>query len=120
VHLYILCTHPPDAYEFGLQDKNGALLPGTAQPDGSLLYTCTLNVQVEGERVNFTGAYAHGTPADRFLYLSTRGVDGAWVRRIKIPLSGITPAQIDSGESLATTVDGRAAARVKVAWSGRT
>ncbi len=104
---------------FGLQDKNGALVPGQSAPDGTLIFRCELTVK-DSDTPVFTGMFAHGTPQDRFLYLSCRHVDPSqgWVRRIKIPLNGITPAQAEQAQNsaLETTVDGRQAARVAVDW----
>jgi len=72
--LTLVCHDPPPAerdgqtMEFGAQDKAGTLHP-------------------------------HGPPAGRFCYLGYRPVGStAWVRRWKIPLAGITSAQVASAQ----------------------
>jgi hypothetical protein len=48
---------------------------------------------------NFLGEFTQGPPAARFVYVNSGQAAGQavtpWSRRAKIPLAGITPAQID-------------------------
>lgn len=48
---------------------------------------------------NFLGEFTQGPPAARFVYVNSGHAAGqagtTWSRRAKIPLTGITPAQID-------------------------
>jgi hypothetical protein len=75
---------------------------------------------------NFSGALTHGTPADRFLYLSQRSPDGpeaAWIKRIKVPLKSITWEQVAAAarqptSRLACTVDGGGSGTVKLIGTG--
>lgn len=126
LHLRIIVTDPPpDTYNgkpaiFGLQDKNGALTPGAATPDGNLLFECDLKVSGDGDFAKLTGQWAHGTPQDRFLYLGYRLVDSqAWIFRIKVPVSAIPMTLINESSVLETTVDGRKPARAKVNWTAK-
>jgi len=64
--------------------------------------TFTASVRVErkppSNNPNFLGPYAHGTPQQRFLYLSWSGVsngDRKMFRRAKLQLGGITWDDID-------------------------
>jgi hypothetical protein len=125
----IFCMHPPAAMnsgkpaEFGLQDKTGALTAGRPLPDGTLAFHVAVSI-TDDDPPKFSGKHAHGTPGERFIYLSYRyvGVTNEWIKRIKIPLKTITAAQIQSLKSDATTtlaarVDGRLSATVPVVWS---
>lgn len=114
LHLQIDVIDPPqlapnEPVQFGLQDKNGSLTPGTPQPDGSLRFACDLQVTLKGDTPNFLGAFAHGTPQDRFLYLTWKNThSGQIIQRIKIKLASITAAQVEaalqSGKSLRASV----------------
>lgn len=114
LHLQIDVIDPPrlapdDAVQFGLQDKNGSLTPGAPQPNGSLRFECDLQGTLKGDTPNFLGMWAHGTPQDRFLYLTWKNrADGRIIQRIKVKLASITAAQVDaalqSGKSLCASV----------------
>jgi hypothetical protein len=97
---------------FGLQDSKGEVSPGSVQ--SGEVQTFDFVVEVKELEVVFTGAFAHGPAAGRFLYLSWRreGVqENPWGRRIKIPLAGIDWAKIRAaekpGKRLAADVIGR-------------
>lgn len=115
-------TNPPAATvngrptEFGLQDKAGKLMPGTAAADGSLVFECILKAS-ESDPPNFTGPYAQGTKQERFLYLGYRlAGETAWIKRIKVMLGSITAEQVAQGSVLQTEVDGRRVARFTASW----
>ncbi|MDX1991226.1 MAG: DUF5990 family protein [bacterium] len=125
ITLRMICIHPPEfdnaTTYFGLQDKANDLQPGTPRADGALEFTCTLSAaqQPGSGSPNFTGSFAHGTPAERFLYLSLGTNEGGawnWLRRIKVPLKAITWELVEAAHTrvLQTTVDGRQAATVKL------
>ena len=121
IQLQIICPNPPPtecgglaANRFGLQDKKGVLDIGTTQADGSRLFTCTVEVKLSEDILDFSGAVVQGTKGSRFLYLSWAYDAGSWARRIKIPLSTITPKQIQIGSVLQTVIeDGRTSGAVK-------
>ena len=122
VRLCIVCEAPPSAYagqpiEFGLQDNRQNLHSRIAQPDGSLRFVCEASVKPSrtGDLPDFGGLFVHGPSGARFLYLSLRQPGGAWIRRLKVPLSGITWAQIADANRLPS---GALVARVSGAGSG--
>lgn len=119
----IRVANPPrgSGTRFGVQDKSGDLMGSVATPTGSAVYEVAVDVSERGtgEMPNFLGPFAHGSPGARFLYLS-HGTDGGsgWVKRIKLPLSPISWAMIESGagRALETDVDGRRSGTVHTAW----
>jgi Family of unknown function (DUF5990) len=123
----LFCEHAPPAIvegkpaEFGLQDKDATLIKGRALPKGVLAFDCPIDI-TQDDPPKFRGRFVHGTPQARFLYLSYRlvGAQG-WIKRIKVPLNGITAEQIaklyaEPNTTLAVRVDGRHAATVRVEW----
>ena len=102
LHLRVDVLNPPrlapdDPVAFGLQDKDGSLTPGILQPDGSLRFECAVPVKLGGVQPNFLGAFAHGTPQDRFLYLTWHNrATHKIIQRVKIKLASITPAQVEA------------------------
>jgi hypothetical protein len=117
VRLQVRCVNPPVG-TFGLQDKERRLSAGQPQPDGALVFACEVRAKRAADGTpNFLGEYAHGTPTDRFLYLTLLNGDteqAGIVKRIKVKLGSITWAQVESSEVLQATVDGRGAASVKL------
>ncbi|MCA0452457.1 MAG: DUF5990 family protein [Chloroflexi bacterium] len=122
LQLQIVCYNRPPAEfngmpaaRFGLQDKQGALDIGQPQPDGSRLFTCTIEGKTSGSDVDFSGSHVQGAKGARFLYLSWAYDTGGWVQRIKIPLQGITADQIKRGQSLQVIIEnGCASGSVKL------
>lgn len=105
--------------EGSLQRKD-AVVPGQAGPDGMPRFACELRVRRDiatGAPV-FLGPFAFGPPAGRFLYVSWSAVQPsapgsgrAMFRRAKVPLAGITWAQVEeaagsTGATLEATVPG--------------
>ena len=99
----LICIDPPiiedtDTLRFGLQDKNKQLLKGDKTSSDTLIFEFELDVKQDtDESPNFTGSYAHGSPAERFLYLTLMTLQGdsqAIIKRIKIPLKTITWEQV--------------------------
>jgi len=94
---------------FGLQDKDGALHPGTPGAAGAVVFDFTLRVKpVDAGGVVLVGDFAHGKPAERFLYLGWRYAAGNFAQRLKLPLASITPDQVrqavTDGRLLAATL----------------
>ncbi len=129
VTLEITCLQPPTRQGvFGLQDKNRRLHPPAQEAGGSAVFRCQVRAKPAAASgpPNFLGAFTHGTPQDRFLYLSLRPVDGpedAWIRRIKVPLKPITWEQVDAAAGhadarLTCTVDGGGSGTVKLISRG--
>jgi hypothetical protein len=112
--------------DFGLQDVDQAVHPGQHTKDGSLQFECELRARLDDEKktVRFYGAFVHGPTADRFVYLSWKRqvtTDGMWVRRLKIPLSGITWQQVrglKDGQALQCRVgEDHKGAQAVVSWA---
>ncbi|MCK9688423.1 DUF5990 family protein [Scleromatobacter humisilvae] len=88
-----LWTPAPGA--FGLQDKAGALHVGKAAAAGAVVFDFTLQVKsLDSEIAVLTGDFAHGSPAERFLYLGWANTAGGFAQRLKLPLFNITSAQV--------------------------
>jgi len=88
---------------FGLQDANGEVQPGTAKPGGVRHFDFSLDVKGTDAAgpPSFSGAFAHGPPSGRFLYLSWKRAGkhvAPYGWRIKVPLSGIGWAEIRAAE----------------------
>jgi hypothetical protein len=125
IRLRVICINPPPEGNqrpllFGLQDKQGNLQIGQPRSDGVLVYECDVKAtQHDNGKPNFTGSHTHGTPDERFLYISVRSIDdSSWLWRSKIMLRSITwemvEAAIPSSYAIEITVDGIAAGRAKV------
>ena len=124
LHLRLICIEPPampddGSVEFGLQDKQQTLHAGVPLPNGALQYDFVVGAQTDGA-LKFSGPFAHGTTDAPFVYLGlrTRQAGAAWIKRIKVSLKAITPAQvndaIDNNMPLQATVSGQGAATVKL------
>ena len=122
VQLQLICHNPPPptcngvaADQFGLQDKKGALDLGTRQADDTRVFTCQIEAKVSEGEIDFRGAVVQGTKGSRFLYLSWAYDTGGWIKRIKVPLSGITLQQIRNGHVLQVVIEnGRTSGTVKL------
>ena len=131
ITLRIICLDPPDLPDdsctgFGLQNKAQELTMGQKPPDGSPEFTFTIKVKgTDTQAPEFAGPYVHGSAQQRFLYLSLGAQEGnawQWIRRIKVPLSGITWQNIKDATSkngiLEATVDGTRSATVPLFGEG--
>lgn len=118
---------PPDeTLRFGLQDSKGEVHPGATRPDGTLHFDLTLDIKpgAAASEPIFTGPFAHGPPAGRFLYLSWKREgksEAPWAWRIKIPLSGIGWPEIraagkSSGRLEANVIGRRPHASDAIKW----
>jgi hypothetical protein len=120
--LHVTLQSPPAGVNFGLQKGSGNRYE-TVQiqsSDGSDLYftlTIVANINTEkSSEINLSGPFVQGPPAARFIYFdigALAGQVGGWSRRLKIPLTGITPNMVITapGNPLAqlqTTVPGTA------------
>ena len=80
---------------FGLQDKDGTLHAGMPAAGGAVVFDFTLRVKsTDAAAVVLVGDFAHGSPAERFLYLGWRNAGGNFAQRLKLPLTTITPEQV--------------------------
>ncbi len=94
---------------FGLQDKAAVLHVGKPGRTGTIVFDFALQVKsLDATQVVLVGDFAHGKPAERFLYLGWRNAAGAFAQRLKLPLHTITPDQareaIDRRRTLTATL----------------
>ena len=105
VKIRLICPNNIEAtvagggFVFGLQDVDQVVHQGQRTKDDSLQFECELRVKLDDatKTIRFYGAFVHGPPTDRFMYLSWKRqvtTDGLWIQRLKIPLSGITWKQV--------------------------
>ena len=120
VNMRVICVDPIrvcmeyETLQFGLQDKKGILQPGFELSPDEIVFDFTLTLQKQRDgSANFTGAFAHGPRAKRFIYLTYKGFDGeSWriFRRIKVALGEISWSQaraaVSSGSVLQARVSG--------------
>jgi hypothetical protein len=81
--------------EFGAQDKQRVLYPGTLQGDGTITFEITVSVvrHAADDFVRYRGPFVHGTATAPYLYVSVRPVEaepGAWCRRFKVRFPVLT------------------------------
>lgn len=130
--LRIICLDPHTLSDdpragFGVQDQSQRLTNGDKRPDESLAFTVPIIVKgMPGiASPDFAGPFAHGTPQQRFLYLSLGTQQGRvwqWIRRIKVPLSGITWTHVEeagsNGGILEASIDGMRSGTVLLLGEG--
>lgn len=97
-----------DPAYFGIQDKDGLLHRGQTDKDGVASFDFTLELKPDTATPVFTGAFAHGSPSERFLYLGWRNAQMAFAQRLKIPLGSIGWDDVrkaqETGKPLVATV----------------
>jgi hypothetical protein len=109
--LRIICLDPPaqdKTVQFGVQDKSSQLLAGHTREDGALQFEVTIQITHSGDTLDFAGTVVQGTKGSRFIYLSlgTQKADGwQWIRRLKVPLSGLTASLIQEAVSQASVLE---------------
>ena len=133
LRLPVVCeAPPPDVYEdapaeFGIQDKDGVVHVGRSGVGSAVVFDILVDVLDTGAgNPCFRGPFIHGPVGTPFLYLSWRKTaEGSpWICRMKVPLSGITTAQIraahEDGSALVARVGGLVASTAKMpghAWT---
>lgn len=95
VQMECICVEPPAGNDLWIGLQEGRSVVQDVRADFSeQTFRFTLDVQPGANgQPNFTGAYAQGTPADRFVYLCWgQRVGGVWVgvRRAKIRLGELS------------------------------
>lgn len=106
IALRIICVDPMrfcpgiNELQFGLQDNKQNLQAGESLSDDEIAFDFALTVQQHDDgSANFTGAYAHGPRAKRFVYLTYNAREGeTWsiFRRLKVSLDVITWDQAEA------------------------
>ena len=81
--------------DFGLEDKNDLLMQGKKISGHEFVFDFQLQVKTgkEGQPI-FLGDFCHGSPKDRFLYLSWRSLQGHYAQRFLLPLTNISSAHV--------------------------
>ena len=120
VPIQLVLADPPDGVDFGIQKGSGAryetlFVQRRGRNDIRFRFSITAKDNRNDGLPNFLGPYAQGTPAARFFYVDIGSYAGqkntVWARRIKVPLQGITWAQIrqvakNAGQALSTEIPG--------------
>ena len=106
IALRIICVDPmhfcpgADALQFGLQDTKQHLHAGESLSADELAFDFALTVQRQSDgTANFTGAFAHGPRAKRFVYLTYQAREReTWsiFQRIKVSLKAISWEQVEA------------------------
>ena len=102
-----------EAYRLGLQRGRDDVQEGQVLADGRLAFDIALRVKPgpDPERPVFLGEFAQGTADARFLHLGWKPDRPGWINRAKVPLSGISWAQVreaqTSGRPLVADATGR-------------
>jgi len=119
-------TNPgSEAFEFGLQDAKGKIVPGARDAEGRFVFDFVLGVKAgrDPDRPSFTGPFAGGPADDRFVYLSWRSKPrGVWINRVKASLAEIDWPLVreaqSSGRRISADLTGRMphAGRKPVGW----
>jgi hypothetical protein len=90
-----------DPGQFGIQDASGALYPGDLDADGCISFAFSLAVKPgRADAPVFSGPFAHGPPAKRFLYLGWRNRNAAFAQRVSLPLTSIGWEQVRQAQAL--------------------
>lgn len=107
VKFRLVLTAPPAGVDFGVQVGQGASYRtvGTQRSGGGDLhfeFSAEARVTSPGA-VDFRGPVVQGPRGGRFVYIDIGTCAGQagtpWSRRLKVPLSGITPEMLDAAAS---------------------
>ena len=98
--LRITILHPPPGVAVGVQRGRGELLPPATTSADAVVFELSVRVAARADGApNLLGPFAHGTPADRFLYVNWGTAAGQlgsrWSRRAKLKTAGIGWALIE-------------------------
>jgi len=103
VRFRIVLEAPPPGVDFGVQHGRGSIyetVETRRSTGGDLTFEFTLQVRnpASDTAIDFAGPPVQGPRGQRFVYLDVGTmagqIDSPWTRRIKIPLTGITPALV--------------------------
>jgi hypothetical protein len=110
IPIRITVLHPPRGVAFQVQRGRTELLPAARATEEALSFDFAVRLGASRPDGSPTllGEFAQGPPGSRFVYV-TSGVragqtKSCWERRAKVPLTGITPAQIETVLSRPGTV----------------
>src|ERR1700733_9685875 len=115
LNLRIVLEKPPKGVDFGLQKGRGndyetVQTQRSNGKDLTFAFTVAVKAGSKGTAPTLLGPFVQGPAAARFVYLDIGTYAGQkdtpWSRRLKIPLSGITMAMIESHVVLEARVAG--------------
>lgn len=99
LQVILVVVAPPPGVLFAVQKGRDELLQPYASTGESISFAITMNLgpELADGSFNFRGAFAQGTPTDRFVYVNSGTLAGqsgtCWERRAKIKMAGI-PRQL--------------------------
>lgn len=102
LQLLLTVLAPPPGVVFAVQRGRAELLPPYTSDADSVAFAITVHLgpALADGSFNFRGAYAQGTPADRFIYVNSGTLAGqlasCWERRAKVKLADIPRTLIES------------------------
>ena len=113
LRLRIVLEQPTEGVDFGVQKGRGSIYE-TIQKQRSngsdLEFEFSVEVKSAKTAPVFSGALVQGPAGQRFIYIDVGTcagqADSRWTRRLKIPLTGITPSMIAAGSILEARVPG--------------
>jgi hypothetical protein len=116
----IILEAPPAGVDYGLQKGKGSLYE-TVQTQRSrsqdLQFEFAAEVRASGSAPDFRGPFIQGPAGERFVYIDigqyAGQTDTPFSRRLKVPLTGITPEMVHRASS------GRAVLETSVPGTGR-
>ena len=101
VNFRIVLEAPPAGVDYGLQKGRGSMYETVQRQrstGGDLRFDFAADVRATGAALDFRGPFVQGPSGGRFVYLdigtAAGQTDTPWSRRLKIPLSSMTPATI--------------------------
>ena len=113
--LRIVVEGPPEGVDYGVQKGRGRLYE-TVQTQRSsgknltFLFKVELKAAGKATAADMAGPFVQGPKGQRFIYLDIGAAAGQmhshWSRRLKIPLTGITPEMIAEAGILEARVPG--------------
>jgi hypothetical protein len=128
-HLLRDSAEPPasdgSAVAFGIQDNKGQLYPPVQCADGMFVFDFELIAKQgpDPDRPVFSGAFASGPPADRFVYLAWPRLNGqGHVNRVKVRLTDIDWPLVREAQATGRPLEydastrGAGGGRVAVEW----
>lgn len=116
--LRITVVNPPPGVRFQLQRGRRELEPAVRTSKTAMTFEFDVRVgkRPTGEP-NFLGPFVQGPPAGRFVYVNSGTLagqaDSCWIRRAKVPLTGITWALIERARAAGSTLE------TEIAGTGR-
>jgi hypothetical protein len=120
LRLKIVLRGAPSGVDFALQKGHGSdFAPVQVQRSAAqeLTFECRVVLRGDARNPKLGGPFVHGPAGGKFLYLDSGAFagqkDSCWNRRLKIPLSGISPtllkrAMAGNAPGLATQIPGTA------------